>query len=194
MMIDQPIATDASTDVRSKVTKLRLAVRLAAIAALIFLVTVSLFSRHKLAAVGLASMTVSGLLITPEILETFARPGLLAMARKRNWQKDLLVVGILITVAASALMALGGSEGHLTMPNSSGRETFLVGVFLAICALVCFSLVWLIRLLRDIADTLDDPGVRKSLEEAEHKRWPLALGAVLFVLGTLLQFIGTASG
>ncbi len=173
-------------------TKLRAAALIGAIAVFVLLVAMSFVLEHNTAAsLGLAFMTASGLLITPEIFETFAKAQLLTLASKEGWRKKVSWVSSLFTLAGFLLGGWGIDEGHVRSPASLGRSLVLGGSVALVCGLFGFTVLWLARIFRDVNDSLDDKELREKLNRG---RWPVSLAAVFFVIGTILQFIATATG
>jgi hypothetical protein len=168
------------------------------VALLVAMVFASTLVPHELAAFGLSAITASVLLLSAEAFEALLAP-IVTDALRGFWRCIYVVYNIVLIgtgLAGILFMVLGAQQGKLHTAGSSGQYQFVLGV--ALLAIVVFALIpiWIARATLDVmtdSDTsnIDAPNADESTpnEEPERPSGSLLAGSLLFIIGTLLQFI-----
>lgn len=138
---------------------------------------------HTLAAFGLSLVTASVLLLSAEAFEALLAP-VVTKELRQFWRcvyAGFVIVLIITCLAGIFFMLYGALQGELHTSGTSSQYHFVLGV--ALVAIVVFALVpiWLARA------TLGMVSVK-----ATRPKWTLLVGSLLFISGTLLQFIALA--
>jgi hypothetical protein len=100
------------------------------------------------------------------------------------------MVLILTGVTGIGFMIAGASQRKLHTAGSSSQYHYILGV--ALVAIVVFALipVWRARVTLSVTDSGDsDETVAEGGDKAEHPKSALLVGSLLFISGTLLQFV-----
>jgi hypothetical protein len=147
---------------------------------------VAIRSPHPLTATGLALMTGSGLIATPDllrgILEAGSHPKVLrfASAVARTFRRISLVIYGLLAFFVLVVAVFG--QPHVSQAVTA---SFVAGVVVGVIELIA----WEIRLIASelVSGGRVDRQIAKRF--GAHRRWPLA--GVFFLAGTVVQLIAT---
>ena len=146
------------------------------------------FTSHKLDTLGLSLVTAAALFLSPgpylALMRPLAKSAFLDFVGKVHtaW----LILLALIGVAGLVLLVWGGVEHELEVVGSQSRLLYLLGA--ACIAVVILGLLpaWLAKATKDYGNAA------YSLDEVAKRKWRklwTAVGALCFLIGTVLQFI-----
>ena len=146
---------------------------------------------HTLAGFGLSLVTVSVLVLSAEAFEALLAP-VVTEELRQFWRRVYAVFAIILIVTCLAgifFMLYGALQGELHTSGSNSQYHFVLGV--ALVAVVVFALVpiWLARATLDIMSDADEETMTRDNDKSKRPNWSLLAGSLLFISGTLLQFI-----
>jgi hypothetical protein len=164
----------------------------AVVVVLVLMAFASTLVPHTMAAFGLSLVTTSVLLLSAKAFEALLAP-VVKDELRQFWRRvyDLFSIVLIGTgLAGIGLMIWGACQGKLHTAGSTSQYHYILGA--ALLAIVVFALIpiWLARVTLDITDGGDgEETVTGDDDEAERPNWALLVGSLLFISGTLLQFI-----
>lgn len=150
------------------------------------------FTSHKLDTLGLSLVTTAALLLSPgpyvALMRPLAESAFLDFVGKvhRVWLGALTLTGL----GGIALLVWGRLEDKLSVAGSSSRLHYLLGVACLVVVTLGLLPAWLAKATKDYgaeADSLD------KLAKRRLKSAYAAAGALCFIVGTILIFIGAAN-
>lgn len=147
----------------------------------ISMVILSIAGTNTADGIGLALVATAVFLLTPEIGERLTTHGLWSWLQSRRWLRGMMGLG-----AAGVLMT---ALGILLF---SSRIVGLLGV--AVIEVAAFGLipVWVGKTFGPLVEaTQEDTEIRKKLERFEKRKGSALFGALMFVAGSLVQFVAT---
>lgn len=170
------------------VTRALIIYRLGTLAALAFMVYISVEGKNTAAGIGLAMVTAAALCLTPEIGEALSSRELFDSLSVRGWRPTVRgLVRAMGTIASCGLTLV-----VLDVAGVLSRSWGLVGVGLIAVALYGLIPLWASKSFKDLAQMiLEIKKARSGWERFETRKGPALLGAFLFIVGTFVQLVTT---
>lgn len=147
---------------------------------LLSMIILAIKGKNTASGIGLALVTTGVLLVTTEISDALSSHGLWGWLESRGWELQM--------------MALAGS-GLVGIVVGLALRAPLVGL-LGLLAVEAAGVALLPARVDKMLDPMvrfpdEDEGARRMLERFEERKRPALLGALMFVAGSLMQFVAT---